>query len=274
MGGNAPVALITGGSRGIGRAAALALGQSGHTVVVGYKRDIDAAHDVQARLGQLGARATVARIDLEQPSDITAALRAIGEDHGRLDVLVANAAATALKPILALGPHHLARTMAVTINSFVQLVQEAVPLMKGRPGSVVAVSGIDTQRATSNHGLLGAAKAGLEALVRSLAVELAPLDIAVNAVAPGPIDTDSARHYAGTQWAALEQEWIERTPAGRVGTPDDIGKIIDFLASPASRWLRGQVLVADGGFTLVTEPVDRFNTSWTPAPGSSTVRSS
>ena len=255
---DAPVAFITGGSRGIGRAAALALGRSGHSVVIGYKRDLAAAHEVQGHLGTMGVAATLARVDLEQPEDITAALTAIGDEFGRLDVLVANAAATASKPIMALGPHNLVRTMAVTINSFVQLVQEAVPLMQGRPGYVVAVSGVDTQRATSNHGLLGAAKAGLEALVRSLAVELSPLDIAVNAVAPGPVDTDSSRHYAGAQWADMEREWIERTPAGRVGTPDDIGAIIDFLASPASRWIRGQVLVADGGFTLVTEPVERF----------------
>ncbi|CAB4927429.1 MAG: SDR family oxidoreductase [Actinobacteria bacterium] len=255
---HAPVALITGGSRGIGRAAALALGQSGHTVVIGYKRDHAAACEVQDLLSQMDARSMVARIDLEEASDITTTLRAVGDEFGRLDVLVANAAATVPKPILNLGQHHLSRTMAVTVNSFVQLVQESVPLMAGRPGSIVAVSGIDTQRATSNHGLLGAAKAALEALVRSLAVELAPVDIAVNAVAPGPVDTDSSRHYAGLRWPEMEREWIERTPAGRVGTPEDIGRIIDFLASPASRWIRGQVIVADGGFTLVTEPVERF----------------
>lgn len=268
MADDVPVAFITGGSRGIGRAAALALGRSGHAVVIGYKRDLAAAQEVQTCLDQVGAASILARVDLEQPADITAALQAVGDEYGRLDVLVANAAATVSKPILALGPHNIARTMAVTISSFVQLVKEAVPLMQGRPGSVIAVSGIDTQRPTSNHGLLGAAKAGLEALVRSLAVELSPLDIAVNAVAPGPVDTDSSRHYAGANWADMEREWIERTPAGRVGTPDDIGPIIDFLASPASRWLRGQVLVADGGFTLMTEPVERFTRPWGAIPGS------
>ena len=269
---DAPVALITGGSRGIGRAAALALGRSGHTIAIGYKRDLAAAQDVQSRLSTLGAQSTVVRVDLEDSSDITAALQGINEQYGRLDVLVANAAATAVKPILDLGPHHLNRTMAVTINSFVQLVQESVPLMHGRPGSVIAVSGIDTLRATSNHGLLSAAKAGLEALVRSLAVELSPFDISVNAVSPGPVDTDSSRHYAGAQWADMERDWIERTPAGRVGVPDDIGAIINFLASPASRWLRGQVLVADGGFTLVTEPVERFMGPNGPSAGSSAGR--
>jgi len=262
---DAPVALITGGSRGIGRAAALALGRSGHAVVIGYKLDLAAASDVQESLREFGVDSSLARIDLEKPADISDALRLVGEKYGRLDVLVANAAATVPKPITALGPHHINRTMAVTINSFVQLVQEALPLFEGRPGSIIAVSGIDTQRATSNHGLLGAAKAGLEALVRSLAVELSPLDIAVNAVAPGPIDTDSSRHYAGARWIEMERDWIERTPAGRVGTPDDIGAIINFLASPASRWLRGQVLVADGGFTLVTEPIERFISSGAPA---------
>ena len=255
-----PVAFITGASRGIGSATAVALGRSGHTVVIGYKKDLAAAEQVQARLHQLGAQSTVARVDLEQPSDIAAVMQHIGDQFGRLDVLVANAAATAVKSIMALGPHHINRTMAITINSFVQLVQASVPLMHGRPGSIIAVSGIDTQLATSNHGLLGAAKAGLESLVRSLAVELSPWDISVNAVAPGPVDTDSARHYAGAQWPEMEREWIERTPAGRVGLPDDIAAIIDFLASPASRWIRGQVLIADGGFTLVTERVERFNT--------------
>lgn len=266
MADDTPVAFITGGSRGIGRAAALALGRSGHRVVVGYKRDLDAAHDVQARLEAVGARSSLARVDLEHPDDITAAMAAVGEEYGRLDVLVANAAATVSKPILAMGPHNIVRTMAVTINSFVQLVQESVPLMAGRPGSIIAVSGIDTQRATSNHGLLGAAKAGLEALVRSLAVELSAYDISVNAVAPGPVDTDSARHYAADRWDDMERHWIERTPAGRVGTPEDIGMIIDFLASPASRWIRGQTLVADGGFTLVTEPVERFTRPWGATP--------
>ena len=264
MADDAPVAFITGASRGIGRAAAISLGRSGHSIVIGYKSDLAAADDVRDQLGQMGVAATLARVDLEQPADITAAFTAIGDEYGRLDVLVANAAATVSKPIMELGPHHLVRTMAVTVNSFVQLVQEAVPLMTGRPGYVVAVSGIDTQRPTSNHGLLGAAKAGLEALVRSLAVELSPFDITVNAIAPGPVDTDSSRHYAGAQWADMEREWIERTPAGRVGTPDDIGAVIAFLASPACRWMRGQVLVADGGFTLVTEPVERFTSSRKP----------
>jgi enoyl-[acyl-carrier protein] reductase III len=256
---DAPVAFITGGSRGIGRAAALALGHSGHAIVIGYKSNQDAALDVQRTLNDFKVRSCLARIDLEAPTDITEAMHLTQQTFGRLDVLVANAAATASKPIMALGPHHLMRTMAVTFNSFVQLVQESVPLMSGRPGSVIAVSGIDTRVATSNHGLLGAAKAAMESLVRSLAVELAPQDISVNGVAPGPVDTDSARHYSGDRWAEYEREWIERTPAGRVGTPEDIGGIIDFLASPAARWIRGQTIVADGGFTLVTEPVDRFN---------------
>jgi enoyl-[acyl-carrier protein] reductase III len=251
-------ALVTGGSRGIGRATALALAEAGLDVAVTYKKNEAAARDAAAAIEKRGVTALVLAVDLEDRAGVAAALQRVEADFGQLDVLVANAAATAFKPLLDVGEHHLSRTMTTSLQSFIQLVQGCVPLMAGRPGSVVAVSGWDSYRSLSRHGLLGAAKAGLEALVRSFAVELASRDIAVNAVCPGPVDTDSARYYAGATWPQMEANWVQRTPAGRLGRPEDIATIIRFLSSPDSRWLRGQVLYADGGLSLMTEPAAWF----------------
>jgi enoyl-[acyl-carrier protein] reductase III len=117
------------------------------------------------------------------------------------------------------------------------------------------MSGYDSIRFVPLHGLLGAAKAALESLVRSLAVELAPELITVNAICPGPVETDSVRVMCGDAWPAVAASLAQATPAGRVGTPDDIAGIAAFLLGPDARWITGQTLVADGGLTLVSGPV-------------------
>ena len=173
---------------------------------------------------------------------------------GRLDVLVANAASTAFKPLREVTARHLDLTMRTVVQSFLLLAQGAVPLMAGRPGSIVAVSGFDSLRVVANHGLLGAAKAALEQLVRYLAVELAPHDVAVNSVLPGFVATDSARLWADTShpggWEAFETEGAARVPAGRMASPEEIAEIIAFLCGPAGRYIRGQNLIVDGGVGL------------------------
>lgn len=174
---------------------------------------------------------------------------------GRLDVLVANAASTTFRPLLDVEPRHIDLTFRTVVQSLVLLAQAAVPLMAGRPGTMIAISGIDTAKVIENHGLLGAAKAGLEQLVRYLAVELAPHDIAVNALMPGLVATDSYRLWAETSFPggqeAMADEAVRITPAGRVAEPEEIAEVVAFLCSPPGRWLRGQTVVADGGLTLL-----------------------
>jgi enoyl-[acyl-carrier protein] reductase III len=222
-----PVALVTGSSRGIGRATALLFAGRGHDVAVHYRREGEA--EVPGRL-----------------------VAEVADRFGRLDVLVANAASTAFKPLTDVTARHLDLTMRTVVQSFLLLAQGAVPLMAGRPGAIVAVSGFDSLRVVANHGLLGAAKAALEQLVRYLAVELAPHDIAVNSVLPGFVATDSARLWADTShpggWEAFEAE-RGSTPGNIVG-PEQIAEIIAFLCSPAGRCIRGHSLIADGGVTL------------------------
>ena len=254
------VALVTGGARGIGRAVALRLAASGHTVYIGYKQNQAAADEVVRAAGAVGGstagrRVIAVQADLEDPAAVAAMFDRICTEQGALDYLVSNAAATAFKPTLDQKPHNVRRTFALSIESFLQSVQAATPLMRGRQGSILVMSGYDSIRFVPLHGLLGAAKAALESLVRSLAVELAPEMITVNAICPGPVETDSVRIMCGDAWPEVAASLAQATPAGRVGTPDDIAGIAAFLLGPDARWITGQTLVADGGLTLVSGPV-------------------
>jgi enoyl-[acyl-carrier protein] reductase III len=250
--GGRPVALVTGSSRGIGRATALLFAERGHDVVIHYRREAEAAEAVAKEAQAAGAGTLVVSGDLVDGDVPGRMLAEVGDRFGRLDVLVANAASTAFKPLQDVGARHLDLTMRTVVQSFLLLAQGAVPLMAGRPGSIAAVSGFDSIRVVANHGLLGAAKAALEQLVRYLAVELAPDDIAVNSVLPGFVSTDSARIWAEASypggWQAFEAEH-GATP-GAIITPEQIAELIAFLCSPAGRCIRGHNLIADAGVTL------------------------
>jgi enoyl-[acyl-carrier protein] reductase III len=249
-----PVALVTGSSRGIGRATALLFAERGYDVAVHYRREAEAAEAVAKEARAAGAEAIVVQGDLQDPDVPARLVGEVADRFGRLDALVANAASTAFKPLTEVTARHLDLTMRTVVQSFLLLSQEAVPWMAGRAGSIVGVSGIDSLRVVSNHGLLGAAKAAMEQLVRYLAVELGPHDIAVNSILPGFVTTDSSRMWADTShpggWDAFESEGAARVPAGRMASPEEIAEIIAFLCSPAGRYIRGQNLIVDGGVGL------------------------
>ncbi|MFN0092539.1 MAG: SDR family oxidoreductase [Acidimicrobiales bacterium] len=248
-----PAALVTGSSRGIGRAVALALAAKGADVALHYRRDEAAAHEAAAAVAALGRRAVILRAELAEEGAAGRLVDAAVDAFGRLDSVIANAASTAFKPLLEAGRRHAARTFETVVYSFLELAQAASPHL-GDGGRLVTVSGFDTIRALPDHGLLGAAKAALEQLTRYLAVELGPRGITVNSVMPGYVDTASARFYADTSlpggWEAAARGWAAATPLGRVADPADIADVVAFLCSPEARWLTGHVLVADGGLTL------------------------
>lgn len=181
---------MTGGSRGIGRAIALRLARDGIDVAFVYRRDVEAAAAVETEVRALGRRCLALRADLADAAEVAAALeRLAAEDPRPVDVFVANAAATAFKPLLETKPHHLQKTYAITIGSFLQIVQHVAARMPDG-GRIVTLSGMDTHRYVAGHDILASAKAALEALTRYLAVELGPRGITVNCVNPGYVDTD------------------------------------------------------------------------------------
>jgi enoyl-[acyl-carrier protein] reductase III len=249
------VALITGSSRGIGRAIALRLATEGADVVVNYRRQTAAAVATAEAITALGRRALVVQADIGEAQAVQQLFSRVREAFGCLDIFVANAAATAFKPLMDLQAHHLEKTFAITMTSFVLAAQLAATLMRGRSGKIVTVSGMDARRYIPLHGALAAAKGALEVLTAYLACELAGQGIVVNGVNPGFVNTDSAHMFGDEIYRLLEKNICTYTPLQRVGTPDDIAKVVAFLCSDDAAWICGQTLVVDGGLSL-TSPFD------------------
>jgi enoyl-[acyl-carrier protein] reductase III len=249
------VVLITGASRGVGRETAILFGGQGARVVVNFKSNQDSAEEVAHQVREAGGQALTVRADVAEPEQVADMFAGIKEQWGGVDVLIANAAASAFKPLSEIKPHHIDRTLHITFHGFIYLVQHALTMMPPG-GRIVAVSGWDSFRVLPGHGLLGAAKAAMEAMVKYLAVELGPRQIGITSICPGPIVTDSFRIFAGPNWDLYEKQWKAYSPTGRFATPLDIANIILFLSSPDSGWITGQNIVADGGISLPGFPLN------------------
>lgn len=248
------VALITGSSRGIGRTLALSLAAQGGSVVVNYKVNEDLAKEVVAGVTERGGRAIAVQADMESPEDIDRLFDAAREEFGRLDYFVDNAAASSFKLIKDLKLHHLDRSYAMNVRSFVLGAQRAVDLMTGG-GRIVTLSSYGSIRAYPTYANLGAAKAALEAYVRYMAVEFAPLGINVNAVNGGIIESDSSAYFYGVDgMPGLEEKVLPKIPKQRMGTVKEVADAVEFLLEPRSEYITGQSLVVDGGLTIVSPP--------------------
>ncbi len=244
------LALVTGASRGIGRVIAIELAARGADVAVHYLRNGRMRLRRRGRGGR-GARATRrrARRQDRHPGALPRPGRGRGGGARGLDLLVANAATGINRPALDLLEKHWQHTLGVNAASLLYLAQRLAPLAAARGGgSIAALSSLGSQRVLANYTSVGVSKAALEALVRYLAVELAPQGIRVNAVSGGVVDTDALRHFENG--AEMLQAGLERTPLGRIAEPQDMAAAVAFLTGPESRVITGQTLIVDGGYSL------------------------
>lgn len=241
------VALITGGSRGLGAATARHLARWGARVLITYRQQEDAAMEVVADCSESTPGARAIQMDLTDEASVRSAFESIMTEEDRLDFLVANAAATALKPLLALKMHQIDKTFAIPVRHFILMIQLAYPLLEKAGGRIVAVSGADTVGYIPTHGLLAAAKASMETLVRYLAAELGPSGLTAVGVLPGYIDTDSIRVMTGPLYESLKQAEIETHPLREAASPDAAAEAIALMCLPEARWLNGQIVQNDGG---------------------------
>ncbi len=248
------VALITGSSRGIGRELALSLAAQGGSAVVNYKVNEDLAAAVVRGVEERGGRAIAVQADMESAEDIERLFDAAAAEFGRLDYFVDNAAASSFKNIRDLKLHHLDRSYAMNIRSFVLGAQRAVDLMADG-GRIVTLSSYGSIRAYPTYANLGAAKAALEAWVRYMAVEFAPLGVNVNAVNGGIIDSDSSAYFYGVEGMPdLHEKVLPKIPKRRMGTVKEVADTVEFLLEPRSEYITGQSIVVDGGLTVVSPP--------------------
>lgn len=241
------VALITGGSRGLGAATAKHLARWGARIVITYRERGDAAEEVVAQCAESTPGARAVQMDLTAEESVRSSLESLVAAEERLDLLIANAAATALKPLLALKMHQIDKTFAISVRHFILMVQLLFPLLERAGGRIIAVSGADTVGYVPTHGLLAAAKSSLETLVRYLAAELGPTGVTAIGVLPGYIDTDSIRMMTGPLYESLRQAEADTHPLREAASPEAAAQAIALMSLPEARWLNGQIVQNDGG---------------------------
>lgn len=244
------VALITGGGSGIGAAAARRFASQGAAVAVVGRRQAALEETVRA-VRKAGGEALAIPADLGDPAAPARIVAAVGEAWGRLDVLVNNAAAIQHLPIQLASPEVFERHMAVNVRAPYFLTQAALPyLSRSNSAVVINISSSSGSLAIPGQCLYGMSKAALEYQTRSLAAELAPLGIRVNAIAPGPTDTPIHLAWAGDDVAGAYERMAREVPLGRMGKAEELAAWIVWLAGPEAGWVTGAVIPVDGGQTL------------------------
>jgi NAD(P)-dependent dehydrogenase (short-subunit alcohol dehydrogenase family) len=231
--------LITGASRGIGAAIARALAP-GRRLILNYLQNEAAALGVAAEVGALGGEAVLARGNVRSEDDLKRLAA-----HGPLDALVHNAAIGVLKPYDRIRTAQWDLTMESSLRPF-WLLTRLCAFNEG--ASVIGLSSLGSRQHIAGYAAMGAAKAGMEALTRQLAVEMAPR-VRVNTVCGGLVRTDALAYFPDRDRMLAVAEKL--TPLGRVGEPSDLAGVVELLLDPRSRWITGQVIVADGGLSLV-----------------------
>jgi enoyl-[acyl-carrier protein] reductase III len=241
------LALVTGSGRGIGRAIALKLASQGADIIVNFFRRREAAEQTAEEIKSVGVKAEVIRANVGDPAKIDEMFDIIAKKFGHLDILINNAASGVGRPAMDIDVKAWEWTMDINARALLLCAQKAAKLMEGRNGKIVSVSSLGSRFVLPNYTIVGVSKAALEALTRYLAIELAPQDICVNAVAAAAVQTEALKFYFGDE---LGKDSRQLTPAGRMVIPEDVASVVAFLCSEEAFMIRGQTIIIDGGTSV------------------------
>ena len=238
-------ALVTGGSRGIGKGIVLALAEAGADVAIGYRREAEAAQATVREIEALGCGGAAFRADIRDYDGVRAMVSGACEALGGLDVVVANAGvATRYQPLHEVEPGYWDRVIAIDLHGVFHTVHAALPVLREqRSGVILTISSVGADTCGPNGGPYAAAKAGVNALTRVVAKENAELGIRCNVIAPGLIATDMAEGMIEFHGDAI----VKSIPLARMGTPAEVGRLAVYLASDDAAWITGEVFRIDGG---------------------------
>ncbi len=242
------VALVTGGSRGIGRACALQYAHAGADVILNYVSSKRAATGVAEEIANLGRRCYIIKADVSQKDDVQCMMDFIRDEIGQLDILVSNAATGGFRHVLAASENNFDAAFHTNVLALIYLVQAAMPLLKVGPhrGKVVTISSHGSTLALPMYGLIGSSKAALESIVRHLTLEIGDQGVNINVVKAGLVETDSTRRIPNAQQMFDAQ--VDYTQVGnRVLQGADVAHVVLFLSSPQSDLIQGETITVDGG---------------------------
>ena len=241
------IALVTGSSRGIGRAIALRLAKDGYDIAVNYAGNLEAAGKTASEIAALGVTAKIYKADTSKIDEVKAMFKEIRKDFGGLVVLVNNAGVVDDAYLLMVNQESLARSLAINIQGYINCAQQAALRMAGAgKGVIINISSVSSVIAVEGQTVYSATKGAVNSMTATMAKELAPRGIRVNAVAPGFIGTDMLKSIPED----LAQKYIDAIPMKKFGTAEDVANVVSSLCSDGFSYMTGQVIVLDGGLSL------------------------
>lgn len=241
------VAIVTGASRGIGRACALRLAADGMTVVVNYSHSEAAAAEVVEKIKAAGGDALAVRADVSNPAEVKEMFKTVWKTYGQIDVLVNNAGIVRDEYLLMLTKENLDACLDLNIKGYLYCAQQAVlKMFRKKSGVIINMSSVSSKMALAGQTVYSATKGAVNSMTQTMAKELAPYGIRVNAVAPGFIATEMIDALPEDKRA----QYLTEVPLGRFGTVEDVASVVSMLASDGASYMTGQTLVLDGGLSL------------------------
>jgi len=240
------VAIVTGASKGIGASIAKYLAAEGAAVVVNYGSSKSGADKVVGEIASAGGKAVAVQADMAKKADIEKLFAETKKAFGRLDILVNNAGIYELSPIENVTEEHFHKQFNLNVLGLILATQAAAPLFDSAGGAIINISSVVSTQGFPNAAVYSGTKGAVDAITRSLAKELGPRSIRVNAINPGMVETEGT-HSAGITESEMRKQVEAQTPLGRIGRPEDIAGAAVFLASPDSSWITGETFVISGG---------------------------